>query len=199
MKKVIFAMLLTTAAFPAMAQDAERVAPYIALKGGVSWQRFDYSIGNRDESFKDYSYQGRVAVGMAVMRSMRAEVEASLYKESTDKLRYANADLADLKLNLQTYLLNVYYDLGRYNHVQPYIGIGAGVARTKLKGSTTIGGTEIDLKTKSDTRFTAMGTVGIAVSINEHIALDIGARYNYIDFQEDMHMLGADVGVRISF
>ena len=43
-----------------------------------------------------------------------------------------------------------------------------------------------------------MGALGVEFDM-EYFAVDLAARYNYIDIQSGMHNVGADLGIRFMF
>ena len=51
---------------------------------------------------------------------------------------------------------------------------------------------------ESKTRFSAMGSLGVTFDM-ERFAVDIAARYNYVDINSGLHNFGGDIGIRFMF
>ena len=83
-------------------------------------------------------------------------------------------------------------NLGHFNYIQPFVGLGAGMAfmNTEAKGTYT--------RSEDNTRFSAMGTVGLGMPFG-CFKVDVAARYNYIDIASGMHNFSGDVGIRYMF
>lgn len=78
-------------------------------------------------------------------------------------------------------LVNGYYDLGQYDRINPYVGLGVGYARLKTGAQTTTGGVASETGASSG-NFAWAATTGAAVDITEHTAVDLG--YRYVDLGE---------------
>lgn len=203
MKKLLVPALVAVIAGPAFGYYDDRevdadymgLQPYVALRGGTSYINLNYNLLNDKVTVSDMNFQGRAAIGMSFWRGGRSELEATFYTKMNKTDTFSGID-ADIGLTMQNYMLNTYVDIGRYNLVQPFIGLGAGIATTKISRRGDALG--VDLGDQKDTSFTAMGAVGLSFAL-EHFALDVAARYNYVDIQSGMHNIGADVGIRVMF
>ena len=51
---------------------------------------------------------------------------------------------------------------------------------------------------KDSTKFSAMGTLGLSMPFG-CFAVDVAARYNYVDVASGMHNFSGDIGVRYMF
>ena len=201
MRKLLIPALAAVIACPAFAYDVDAeylgLQPYVAIRGGITNMNLQYKIQGDKQTVSDTVFQGRGALGMSFYRGGRTEVEYTFYTKGDKKKDFAIGEI-DVGMKMQDLQLNTYLDLGQYNYVQPFIGVGAGVAFTKItRDASALGGT-ISFDDKSDTNFTAMGAVGISIAL-EHFAIDLAARYNYVDVASGMHNIGGDVGIRISF
>ena len=78
--------------------------------------------------------------------------------------------------------------------LRPFAGLGAGIAFTDVKRH----GDLVPRHSESKTRFSAMGTLGVTFDM-ERFAVDLAARYTYVDIQSGLHNFGGDVGIRFMF
>lgn len=204
MKKIIVSTLAVLIACPAFAgmHRAEQgtwqmwgMDPYIALRGGMTWENLNYSFNNKKETMSDFVFQGRAALGLEVCDKVRSEIEYTYFGKGKDHSNFNTEDRIEVKTKLQTLMWNSYWEFGEYDIVRPFFGLGLGAAFTDISRSGA--GAEFD-KSSSKTRFTAMGALGVSFDM-EYFAVDLAARYNYIDVQSGMHNVGADLGIRFMF
>ncbi len=202
MKKIAISTLAVLIACPAFAGNYGSgsswqlfgLDPYIGLRGGAGYTSLNYNYNNHKESMGDMVFQGRAALGLEICDTVRSEIEWSIYSKAKDNADFGT--VADVKVDtkLQTLLWNTYWELGGYQIVRPFIGLGAGVAFTDVKREVPAIGDH----SESKTRFSAMGALGITFDM-ERFAVDIAARYNYIDVQSGLHNIGGDIGIRFMF
>lgn len=202
MKKIAISTLAVLIACPAFAGNYGSgsswqlfgLDPYIGLRGGAGYTSLNYNYNNHKESMSDMVFQGRAALGLEICDTVRSEIEWSIYSKAKDNADFGT--VADVKVDtkLQTLLWNTYWELGGYQIVRPFIGLGAGVAFTDVKREVPAIGDH----SESKTRFSAMGALGITFDM-ERFAVDIAARYNYIDVQSGLHNIGGDIGIRFMF
>lgn len=202
MKKIVISTLAVLIACPAFAGTAVRdsnwqlfgLNPYIGLRGGASYTNLNYRYAGDKKSVTDEVFQGRAALGLEVCDTVRSEIEWSIFSKAKDTENFG--DVRDVKVDtkLQTLLFNTYWEFGEYQIVRPFIGLGAGVAFTDIKRQVPVLGD----KSKSETRFSAMGSLGITFDM-QYFAVDLAARYNYVDVQSGLHNFGGDVGIRFMF
>ncbi|MBO5696733.1 MAG: outer membrane beta-barrel protein [Alphaproteobacteria bacterium] len=204
MKKIIVSTLAVLMACPAFAgmnnpnQGSSwtmwGMDPYVGLRGGVSYTNLNYRYNGQKESMTDTVLQGRAALGLEVCDKVRSEVEWSIFGKLKDTHDFGTAGSVDVEAKMQTLLMNTYWEFGPYQIVRPFAGLGAGVAFTDVKRS----GNGIERHGESKARFSAMGTMGVTFDM-ERFAVDLAARYNYVDINSGLHNFGADVGIRFMF
>ena len=203
MKKIVISTLAVLVACPAFAAGRNPydsswqlfgLDPYIGLHGGAGYTNLNYNFNNVKETLSDMTFQGRVALGLEVCDTVRSEIEWSIYSKAKDSARFETP--ADIKIDtkLQTLMWNTYWEFGGYHVVRPFIGLGGGVAFADVKREIP----NIGDRSESKTRFTAMGSLGVTFDM-ERFAVDIAARYNYVDIQSGLHNFGGDVGIRFMF
>ncbi len=90
-------------------------------------------------------------------------------------------------------MANAYMDWGDFKYIQPFVGIGAGMAFMDIKGEAAAYS-----HSKSNTNFSGMATLGLAMPFGCY-SVDIAARYNYIDVASGMHDFSGDIGIRYMF
>lgn len=202
MKKVLvstMAVLIACPAFAGMhhAKDGSwqmwGMDPYIGLRGGLTWENLNTSFNNNKQTLTDMVFQGRVAGGLEVCDTVRSEIEWSIFSKAKDNDTFGTNNRIDVSTKLQTLMWNSYWEYSAYQIVRPFIGMGVGAAFADVKHET-LGVSD----SNSKTRFSAMGTLGISFDM-EYFAVDLAARYNYVDIQSGLHNIGADLGIRFMF
>ena len=203
MKKIVVSTLAVLLACPAFAMNNPNqgsswtmwgMDPYVGLRGGVSYTNLNYRYNGQKESLTDTVLQGRAALGLEVCDKMRAEVEWSIFGKLEDTENFGSVGDAQVKAKMQTVLMNGYWEFGPYEVVRPFFGMGAGVAFTDITRS----GTNVPHHGNSKTSFSAMGTMGVTFDM-KRFAVDLAARYNYVDVNSGLHNFGGDVGIRFMF
>ncbi len=199
MKKIIVSTLAVLMAAPAIAgmHHADQgtwqmwgMDPYIGLRGGLGYTNLNYSFNGSKESITDTVFDGRIAAGLEVNDKMRSEIEWSMYGKVKDSADFGNINNVDVQAKTQTLLWNNYWEIGDWKMIRPFVGAGVGMAFTDVKRSGQSGDNE--------TNFSAMGTMGVTFDM-EMFAVDLAARYNYIDVRSGLHNFGGDVGIRFMF
>ena len=169
--------------------------PYVGLRGGMSYTNLNYKYDGNKESMTDFIFQGRAAMGLEICDTVRSEVEWSYYGKLSDQENFGmTAGAVDVKAKMQTLLWNNYWEFSSYEMVRPFVGMGAGVAFTTVERS----GELVPYNSADKTRFSAMGTMGLTFDM-ESFAVDVAARYTYVDIESGLHNVGADVGIRFMF
>ncbi len=168
--------------------------PYVGLRGGMSYTNLNYKYDGNKESMTDYIFQGRAALGLEVCDKVRSEIEWSYYGKSSDSERFGTAGNIDVETKLQTLLWNNYMEFGHYKIVRPFAGLGLGMAFADVRRE----GDLVPHHSESKTRFSGMGTLGVTFDM-ERFAVDVAARYTYVDIQSGLHNFGGDVGIRFMF
>lgn len=201
MKKLAISTLAVLIACPAFAAMGDNggstwqmwgLDPYIGLRGGLAFNNLNYSHNDKKHSIEDMTYQGRAALGLEMCRKGRTEIEWSIYSKAKDDKNF-NGEQLKVENKLQTLLFNAYWEFGDYKVIRPFAGIGAGLGFAKV----TARGEDYDYS-KDKTRFSAMGTAGLTFDM-ERFAVDIAARYNYVNVASGLHNIGGDIGVRFMF
>ena len=203
MKKIVVSTLAVLLACPAFAMNNPNqgsswtmwgMDPYIGMRGGVSYTNLNYRLNGEKQSVTDTVLQGRAALGLEICDKVRTEVEWSMFGNLEDTEDFGSVGAAKIKAKMQTLLMNTYWEFGPYQIVRPFAGVGAGVAFTDV----TRQGASVPHHGDSKTRFSAMGTMGVTFDM-ERFAVDLSARYNYVDINSGLHNFGGDVGIRFMF
>lgn len=194
MKKIAISTLAVLLACPAFAGNPNQgsswtmwgLDPYIGLRGGMGYTNLNYRFDNDKESMTDFVFHGRAAMGLEICDTVRSEVEWSLYGKSKD-----SANGVETSTKLQTLLLNAYMEFGDYQIIRPFLGVGGGIGFVKVDANN-------NAPTYDKTSFSAMGTLGVSFDM-EMFAVDVAARYNYVDVASGLHNFGGDIGIRFMF
>ncbi|MEE1029760.1 MAG: outer membrane beta-barrel protein [Alphaproteobacteria bacterium] len=168
--------------------------PYVGLRGGLSYTNLNYKYDGNKESITDWIFQGRAALGLEVCDTVRSEMEWTYYGKTSDKANFGPAGNVDVDAKLQTLLWNNYMEFGPYKMVRPFAGLGIGMAFADVKRD----GALVPHHSESKTRVGAMATMGVTFDM-ERFAVDMAARYTYVDIQSGLHNFGGDVGIRFMF
>jgi opacity protein-like surface antigen len=168
--------------------------PYVGLRGGLSYTNLNYKYDGNKESIADWVFQGRAALGLEVCDTVRSEMEWTYYGKTSDKTDFGAAGEIDVQAKLQTLLWNNYMEFGQYKMVRPFAGLGVGMAFADVRRE----GATVPHHSESKTRVGAMATMGITFDM-ERFAVDMAARYTYVDIQSGLHNFGGDVGIRFMF
>ena len=200
MKKLIATSLAVLIAAPAFAggrpyeQETTNflgweILPYVAVRGGATYGNLNYNYNKTKESVSQNLYQARAALGLSLYDKARVEVEGSFFTKGDGKKSFGDAENIGVSSKNIELMANAYMDLWRFHYIQPFVGLGAGMAFINTKAA--------DLS-KDDTKFSAMGTLGLAMPFG-CFDVEIAARYNYIDIEAGMHNFSGDVGIRYMF
>ena len=138
MKKIVISTLAVLIACPAFAGANQNSSwqlfgldPYIGLRGGMGYTNVNVKHNGHKKSMDDMVYQGRAALGLEVCDTVRSEIEWSIFSKAKDNKRYGDQRLKT-ETKMQTLLWNTYMEFGSYEVVRPFVGVGAGVAFTKM-------------------------------------------------------------------
>ncbi len=202
MKKIVISTLAVLAVCPAFARHPDQgsswqmfgMDPYIALRGGLTYENLNVKYNGHKKSMDDWVFQGRVAMGLEVCKTVRSEIEWSIHGKAKDDDYFGDAGRVKFDTKLQTLMWNSYWEFGGYQIVRPFVGLGAGAAFAKVHRDAP----GVAYYGNSKTRFSGLATAGITFDM-ERFAVDIAARYNYVDLQSGMHNFGGDVGIRFMF
>lgn len=169
--------------------------PYIGLRGGMSYSNLNYKYNGNKEAMTDFIFQGRAAMGLELCDTVRSEIEWSYFGKLSDRENFGTgAGSVDVEAKMQTLLWNSYMELGGYQMIRPFVGLGAGIAMTKVERH----GSLVPRHSEDKTRFSAMGTLGMTFDM-DRFAVDVAARYTYVDINSGLHNFGGDIGIRFMF
>ena len=204
MKKTIAASLAVLIAAPAFAggQMYEQqptnfmgwsVLPYVAVRGGATYGNLNYNFNDTKESVTQNLYQARVALGLTMYDTARFEIEGSFFTKGKEHKDFGDIDNVKVTSSNIELMANAYMNIGHFHYIQPFAGLGAGMAFIETKGSVPT----YELS-RDNTRFSMMGTLGLAMPFGCY-SVDVAARYNYIDVNSGMHNFSGDIGIRYMF
>lgn len=204
MKKIVVSALALVVACPAFAGNGTKhekptvwnmwnLDTYMSVGIGASYINLNYNYADTKESLTDTIYQGHVAFGAEVNKTLRMELELSMFSELKDNADFGAVKDVEVKSQMTNLLFNTYMEFGHFHTIRPFVGLGAGVAFTDI--SHTVAGYE---EGKSSTKFAAMGALGLTFDMQRY-AIDVAARYNYVDVQSGLHDFGGDIGIRFMF
>ena len=204
MKKIIATSMAVLLSVPAFAGGRSyeqeprnmmgwEVLPYVALRGGATYANLNYSFTDVKESVSQNLYQIRAAMGLSMYDTARVEVEGSFFTKGKRKENFGSISDVEISTENIELMANAYMDLGHFRYIQPFAGLGVGMAFIETKASYP--GFE---HSKDHTRWTGMATLGLAMPFGCY-SVDVAARYNYIDVSSGMHDFSADVGIRYKF
>ncbi len=204
MKKLIAGSMAVLLATPALAGGYAyeqqptnlwgwNILPYIALRGGATYGNLNYNFNDVKEDLGLNTYQIRTALGLTMEDAARLEIEASFFTKGKKTKDFGDIDNVNVSAKNIELMANTYMNIGHYKYVQPFAGLGAGLAFVDTKA--TVDGASFS---KDNTKFSAMGALGLNMPFG-CFAVDVTARYNFVDVASGMHNFSADVGVRYMF
>ena len=194
LKTVLFAT--SAVAFSVSAAQAEGF--YIGVDGGLSIPEFSKIKQNGNKfpfKLKD-SFVGDFVAGYAFKNNLRTELDVGYRKYDIRRI-----STVDIDGDVESYALtaNVLYDFVNSTNFTPFIGVGAGIARNKMKDKT------FDAK-KTSTRFAALGTAGISYNLTEALSASLSYRFfasldQKTAFKADYDMYAHEIllGLKYSF
>ena len=201
MKKIAVSALAVVLACPAFAgQNSDPsftvmgLDPYIGMRFGMGYNNLNYRLDGKKESFEDMNFRGRLALGLDICDTARSEIEWSLFSKTKDTKDFGAIKDVKVENKLQTLMWNSYWEIGGYEMIRPFIGAGLGLAFTDV----TLSGDTVAKHHQERTRFSAMGALGMTFDCKV-FAVDVAARYNFVDVRSGMHDFGGDIGVRFMF
>lgn len=171
---VASAIVLTACVSTAKAQEPCGDRPYVAVRTGLAM------IKNHIDK---NAWEGSAAVGMQ-MNSFRTELEYT-YR---DKIEGHHHD-AKHKVDTMSLMVNGYYDIDTGTAMTPYVNLGIGASRLKLR--------EIDVSSKTDYKFSWGGGVGVGYEITKDMTFDVG--YRFLDLGKEIKSNEFYGGLRFSF
>lgn len=184
MKKLIIASIISAFAFGAQAADKSGV--YLTGKIGASVlnasdqkiysPEYDLKYGGKSKTVfgggvalgYDFAYQYNCPTRLELDYMARAKGKYKTTILDTDFESYES----DSKVDLQTVMVNAYYDIETTTRLTPYVTAGIGYARAKL----TMYGYDESISSTNNNFAWSIG-VGAKYAINNDLALDLGYRY----------------------
>jgi len=200
MKKLIATSMAVLIAAPAFAGGRSyeqqttnfmgwEILPYVAVRGGATYGNLNYSYNDTKESVSQNLYQVRTAMGLSIYDKTRVEIEGSFFTKGNKNKSFGDATNIGVSSKNIELMANTYMDLGKFHYIQPFAGLGAGLAFINTKAAET---------SKDSTNFSAMGTLGLSMPFG-CFNVEVAARYNYIDVEAGMHNFSGDIGIRYMF
>ena len=204
MKKLIATSMAVLIATPALAgsyayeqQPTEflgwSILPYVALRGGATYTNLNYKLGGVKEDVSLNSYQVRTALGLTMYDTARFEIEGSFFTKAHKTQDFDVLQGVDVSARNIELMANAYMNLGHFKYIQPFAGLGAGLAFIDTANRVAA-----VRHHKDSTKFSGMGTLGLSMPFG-CFAVDVAARYNYVDVASGMHNFSGDIGVRYMF
>ena len=169
------------------------ILPYVALRGGATYGNLNYRFNGVKEDVSQNTYQLRTALGLAMYDTARIEIEGSFFTKGKESKRFG--DIADVSVSNKNIELmaNTYMNIGHFKYIQPFAGLGAGLAFVETKGESAVYS-----KSKDNTKFSGMLALGLEMPFGCY-SVDVSARYNYVDVQSGLHNFSGDIGVKYKF
>ena len=169
------------------------ILPYIALRGGATYGNLNYAFNDVKEHVSQNLYQIRTALGLSMYDTARLEIEGSFFTKGKEKKNFGTLDNVEISTENIELMANTYMDIGHFRYIQPFVGLGAGMAFIETREEYT------GFSHSSEhTRFSGMATLGLAMPFGCY-SVDVSGRYNYIDVSSGMHNFSADIGIRYKF
>ena len=204
MKKLIATSMAVLLATPALAGGYNyeqqptnllgwSILPYVALRGGATYTNLNYKLADIKEDVSLNAYQVRTALGLTMDDAARFEIEGSFFNKAYKTQDFGAGNPADISVKNIELMANTYMNIGHFKYIQPFAGLGAGLAFI----DTAVRAAGVD-HSKDSTKFSAMGTLGLSMPFG-CFAVDVAARYNYVDVASGMHNFSGDIGVRYMF
>jgi opacity protein-like surface antigen len=204
MKKLIATSMAVLIAAPAFAggQDYKQettnflgwdILPYVTLRGGATYGNLNYNFNDTKKNVTQNLYQIRAALGLTMYETARFEIEGSFFTKGKDTKDFGALENVKVTSENIELMANAYMNIGHFRYIQPFAGLGAGMAFIDTKG--TAAGIE---HSRNNTRFSAMAALGLDMPFGCY-SVDVAARYNYIDVASGMHDFSGDIGIRYMF
>ena len=201
MKKIAISALAVVLACPAFAgQQSEPsftvwgLDPYIAMRGGMGYNNLNYKFNGKKNSIQDMDFRGRLAMGLDICDTVRSEIEWSIFSKTKDTKEFG--DLAQVKIEskLQTLMWNTFWEFGDYQMIRPFVGAGIGLGFSDVSRRVP----DFPKEDQDRTRMAAMGALGMTFDWKV-FAVDVAARYTFVNVHSGLHDIGGDIGVRFMF
>jgi outer membrane protein OmpA-like peptidoglycan-associated protein len=170
--------LLATAAMSAVSGVAHAYDAGWYIRGDLGYST-DTNFSADDDNINwgdvsaDEGWLGLLGGGYAMDNGFRFEGELG-YRDNdfndTDSLDQGGS------ANVWSLMANGYYDFNRGGVVQPYVGLGVGMADVEIDGGDVLPAPEVFVD-GSDTVFAWQGMIGLGWQVAPQLTLDLGYRY----------------------
>lgn len=168
--------------------NAAEYTPYASAKLSYAKTNVDYSqlhgTTHRSSDLDDKIWGAKLAVGVATpvaQGAVRTELEygfSQTFKaDFTDAETRAEGGSAKMKGDIDTYMLNAYYDIDTGTKFTPYVGAGIGIAHIKAQGNVDFNGVRSSDFSKSKNNFAWQIGAGASYAVNDKVSIDAGYRY----------------------
>lgn len=191
------------------------VRPYFGVKGALSFVESDFDLGyyrghhyhyydngyyyndcyyykHYDES-GDVVFAGSAALGVKT-KYLRAEFEYTRRTEASQEYSW----FPGIKQEFDTFMLNGFFDFPLTPNIEPYIGLGFGMTRSKNKVEY-----DIHEETIFKNSFSLGIDLGISFIVARHFNIDCGFKLIYLGTvkieDEDLNMYAADLYVGLRY
>lgn len=132
----------------------------------------DDNLINWGDVKADEGWMGLLGGGYAWANGFRLEGELGYRDNDFDET--PNIDNGG-SLTAWSLMANAYYDFNRYGMLQPYVGLGAGVADVEVEAADS--GPPAVFADGSETGFAWQAIVGLGWAVTEQMTIDFGYRY----------------------
>ena len=201
MKKILLVVLVAFATSSAFA------SPYLALRGNLcnmssdvnQWQfapsATQPGVGEfsviADRTDNDTAAGFQIAIGSTLGENLRAEVEYAYYGSTKVNGNfdyhinsYTIPTQYQLKTNIQTLGINLYYDFHNQTKFTPYVGTGIGISAIYEQGKVK---NQVTTMTANDYYYALNWnlTAGAGYQLKENLLLDLGVRYALLGNKEE--------------
>ncbi|MEE8515291.1 MAG: outer membrane beta-barrel protein [Alphaproteobacteria bacterium] len=146
---------------------------YASMSGGINLTNDSDITGTGINLTADFDNGWGLAgaVGYKYPSGLRLEGEISFRDNEVDSVSGVTTGSGDV--SSFGFMANVLYDFGN-GKIVPYIGAGIGLAHVSFDAISPVGGSVVD---DSDTVFAYQGIAGLAVPLNDLVALSLDYRY----------------------
>lgn len=186
---LVLSLVLCAASAFAGASDSEGF--YLGIKGGYHWTDQGSGLSDTDPNVNatgSFSDEDGFTVGGALGYdwssyglNLRSELEYLYYEDinySGDNATGGNLSHMSADVNVQTLMVNLYYDFETDSPWVPYVGAGAGMAFISTDVDYDANWAGASNGDSTATNFAWMATLGCAYEFNANWALDLSARYS---------------------
>lgn len=192
MKKLLLSILCMCFLAPIQAKASNFSGVYVAPKFAINFVSMQEIILNvetlgvvvpisSNSKLDDTLFSGSLAIGYDFNSKfnipVRAELEYSLFSQFSSNVDFTFANILftgiNAEINMQTLLLNAYYDFHNSSKFTPYIGLGIGIAFVGADANDPMG----TIGKNKQTNFAWNIGVGSSYAFTDKFSLDLAYRY----------------------